>query len=283
VRDTVNADLSFTPGPEGLPSGGVEIVLHRRDPRQDMIYEIVLTDRTGNVVVQRDTIGGFTVAAVDFAGDTVGLRWGRSLVGDTLVFSTDRCDSVVLTNYGKKPLPITTIWMRGNISFSIPPAQLPLVIPPGEQVAVMLCIQGLRDSTMIDTVVIANGCGLIEEVQVEATVTLVRGLGTDYCNNAITVEQHAASKRTFMQPPVPNPAEGATATVDIGMAQEELVAFEIFSATGEPALTVMRGVELPAGINRVTFDISELDAGAYFCRLTTATGAVHLQKMIVAR
>ena len=281
--DSINCIVTSTPAGSVYPTSSLEVTLHRRDPRQDMIYEVRLVDRVGNSIVHRDTIGGFTVAAVDYAGDTVGIRYDRTLASDSITVQVNRCDSIVLSNYGSRPLPVSNIRMRGNISFSIPPAQLPLVIPPHGRRVVQLCIQGLGDTTMIDTVVISNGCGLLEEVRVTAEVVILRGTGADICNNAISVEQHAPSKRTFLQPPVPNPAAGAVASVDIGMATDDVVAFEIYQSNGEPALTVLRSVRLEAGLNRVTFDISGLDAGVYLCRLVTATGGQFVQKMVVGR
>lgn len=284
VDTLINCSVETLTDTSNLPASVLQLKLHRGDARYDMIYAIVLRDAAGNSVIDRDTIGGFTVAAVatnDYS-DTLGLRYDRDWHGDSILMNRQNCDSVALTNYGLRPLDINRIVMKGNVDYSIPPAQFPLRLNPGETRRVALCIEGVEAGLLLDTMMIFDGCDHLEELKVVTPIRVVNGLGQDICNNSIGITTYAPTKRGFLTPPMPNPAAG-TAAVDVALAHPARVDLEIFDASGNPAVPVLRGIELPAGINRVSFDVSKLDNGAYFCRMRTASGEVFVEKLMVTR
>jgi hypothetical protein len=177
---------------------------------------------------------------------------------------------------------IARIAMKGNLSYSIPPSQLPFVIPPGSSQRLSVCVEGRNLGDQIDTMIVYDGCGHEEHLMMKTPVLASIGTGSDWCNNAISISTFAPSKRTFLTAPMPNPAHGE-AVIDLGLTHPETVNLELLDAFGKPALAVLRGIDFPSGVSRVMFDISTLDAGAYFCRMTTATGMVYVEKMIVTR
>ncbi|HVZ38660.1 MAG TPA: T9SS type A sorting domain-containing protein [Candidatus Kapabacteria bacterium] len=282
VDTTINCTSENLIDPQRLPAQLVQVKLHRIDARQDMIYKVTLRDAVGNSLVDVDTIGGFTLNAFSETGDTVGSRYDRPWLADSITLDGQHCQPIIIRNYGLKPLHIQHAVMRGNVLFSIPPAQLPLTIAPGDSALLEICIDGKSDQDLADTLDILDGCNHAEEIMVMAPLKLLTGNGTTSCGTAISVATVAPTKRAFLTTPLPNPVAGA-ATVDVGLPHATAVTVRIYAATGQPVMNVLNGDQLPAGISRVTFDVSALDPGAYFCRMTTAEGAVHVEKIIVRR
>jgi hypothetical protein len=173
--------------------------------------------------------------------------------------------------------------MFQNLRYSIPPSQFPLSIPPGSSHAIAVCIEGDQKVTLDDTMRIVDECGNEELVAMKTPTTGLYGFGSDICNNALRIDQMALTRRTFLMTPVPNPVTGATAHVDVGLAQDEVVRLELIGSDGTPSLLILNGIGLNAGVSRVEFDTSELKSGAYFCRLTTGSGGMHVEKIVVNR
>lgn len=267
-----------------MPAQNMQVRLRRHDPRRDMIYAITLRDAAGNTLTDRDTIGGFTVAMFDNAAstDTLGAHFSREWNGDSLRISRRLCDSVILTNYGYRPVTVDRVVLKGNLSYSVPPSQFPMVVQPGESVPLSVCIEGWDTGLAFDTMMIFDGCEHVDELMMVTPVTALTGIGSDVCNNALGIATFAPAKRNYLATPIPNPA-GAAVSVDVALAESDIVNLEIFDASGNPAFPVLRGIEMPAGISRVSFDVSKLDNGAYFCRMQTARGEVFVEKLVVTR
>jgi hypothetical protein len=282
----VNARVvSQSPANDGFPASEASIELAPIDEFYDLVYAVRVIDRAGNLAIYRDTIGGFTITALDAARDSVSMRFGRDLPLEGFVPGGERCDSVELFNYGARALRVASVRLEGNRLFSVPSAQLPLIIPPHGSVRLLVCIEARALGLITDTLVLSDGCGREDRVALKAPVA---GLATaDRCNSALTVTTVGAAKRTFLSTPHPNPSRGAVATIDVGLGADASVTLELVDATGRPAGTVLRSIELPAGLHRVTFDVSTLDDGVYFCRLRAssrgARGEDLVEKLVVRR
>ena len=116
-----------------LPAREVKVRITRIDPFKDMIYAVTVTDRVGNQTVIRDTIGGFTLKVEDAYAQQLGFRVDRPLDYGELTLTEERCDTVYLENYGIRPLELRRPRVVGNLQYSIPPEQLPIVLLPGER------------------------------------------------------------------------------------------------------------------------------------------------------
>jgi len=67
----------------------------------------------------------------------------------------------------------------------------------------------------------------------------------------------------------------------MGLANDETVRLEIFDAMGNAVALALDDAPLPAGLHRVSFDISRLSSGDYFCRMSTSGGEVLVEKLVV--
>jgi hypothetical protein len=283
VFDTlINCSGAYLPDEEKFPVPGLSVRVKRINPRKELIYHITVIDAAGNYRTVIDTLGGFTLAVAGPSGETVGLLENRDWIGDSLMLSTIRCDSVVLRNYGSRPLRIDWARMTGNLSYSIPPAQLPVEIPPYGERKVLVCIEGTLTGEVVDTLLVAGECGDEERVVMKIAVKEFQSAGTDMCNSMVHM-QSGMAKRTFLAAPIPNPVHDAGMTVDLGLIREEAVTLEVINSDASEASAVLQDARLPAGITRVGIDLSKLPDGAYFCRMRTAGGEVRLQKIIIKR
>jgi hypothetical protein len=282
-EELVNATITGqTPENGELPAAGVEVRLSAIDQYRDVIYQVRVVDLAGNVATYRDTIGGFTITAIDDARDSVSRRFDRDLRIESLDPGEQRCDSVTILNYGGRPVVLTSAWLSGNRVYSIPPAQFPFVIPPYSERRIAVCVNAIETTGLVrDTLMMTDACGREDAVLLRGVVS--RLTATDGCDNSLSISSVGASKRTFLATPHPNPVTGSIATVDIGLAGDGLVSLELVDLGGNIATTVMQRVGLRAGLHRVSFDLSSLDNGTYFCRLRTAGGGQYVEKIVVQR
>lgn len=282
VVEVVNAQSTFAPGPSGLPTSRVVMRLDPIDFRQDMIYEIRMRDLAGNETVVRDTVGGYTLAAFDVANEQqVSTRLGVEWSTEPLDFLGQRCDSLLLKNYGTRDLVVGQIIVEENLDFSIPPAQLPLKIRAGDSILIAVCLEGRFAGDQIDTLLIVDTCGRWERVPMKTLVDFGLGHGVDRCGQQLLIQAFAPSKRTFITTPFPNPSNGESVGVDIALSRDESVTVTILDMAGEPVLHVLRESQMQGGIHRLQFQPVGLKSGVYFCRMTTRSGQVYTEKMVV--
>ncbi len=283
VDSTVNCTAERLIDPARLPAQMVQVKLHRVDPRQDMIYQVTLRDAAGNKLIDRDTIGGFTLNLLGLAGDTLGTRYERQWTSpDSISIEERTCDSINIINYGLRPVHIHNVVLRGNKVYSVPPTQFPFDVPAGGSKKLLVCLEGLNDWELIDTLILEDACGHYEALAMNAPVNVLQGSTDNGCGAVINFATYAPTKRAFLTAPLPNPVVAA-ARMHIGLPTPDKVTLKVYSATGEPVLDVLLSVNLRAGINQVDFPVRDLEAGAYFCRMTTANGHQYVAKMIVRR
>ncbi len=282
VDSLVNCTAENLVDPSKLPAQQVQVKLHRLDPRQDLIYQVTLFDGAGNKLIDRDTIGGFTLNALSRTGDTLGMRYEHEWGMDSLTFTDRRCDSVTITNYGNRYVNITRAVMHGNVMYSIPPSQFPMSIRPGGSVRLMVCLEGRAEFEIADTLDLIDGCGHVEGIAMKAPVRTLQGLGGTTCGATLSFATLAPAKRAFMTTPHPNPVEGRV-HLEVGLPAATGVTLDVYSIGGDHALQVLANEPLPAGISLVGFDVSGLTAGSYLCRMRTAEGKVLVEKLVVRR
>ena len=284
LLEVSNAEPTFNPTPAGLPASRVTLRLEPIDPYQDMIYQVRVTDLAGNQTTVQDTIGGFTVAAIDpSTGEQVSTRFSLEWKTDSLDYLGRRCDSILLTNYGTQTVDISRATLQGNLEFSIPPSQFPMQLVPGESAMIAICLEGRFAGNQLDTLLIIDSCGRIDQIPLKTPVDFGLGHGVDRCGQNVTIQAFAPSKRTLLMPPFPNPTPGEPVGLDIGLQQDEVVTIEVLNMGGESMLRVLNKSFLTGGLHRLQFEPVGLESGTYFCRMRTERGEVKTVKMVVEK
>ena len=283
VVEAVNAETVVTPDDASLPAGTVELTLRQIDPYEDMVYHVEVIDMAGNVATYRDTIAGFTLAAInDESGLQASVRFDREWDADSLNYLGRRCDSVLLRNYGLRTVELDYGQLLSNRDFSIPAAQFPIVVEPGDSVMMALCMEGRRAGEQLDTLVLIDRCGRVDRVPLKTPVDFGHADGVDRCGQTIEIQAFAATKQTFLQTPFPNPSNGERIGVDIGLPAEAEVSIEVLDQSGAVRLRVLNRSRTAEGVHRLSFDPQGLESGAYFCRLTVGDGITLDKQFIIA-
>ena len=284
VDQAVNCDVAITPAGEAMPTDSAMVVFKRINPRRDAFFSLRLRDAVGNERIITDTIPGFTLAMVGKRGDTIGAYLGLDWTGDSVAVSGSVCDSLVLVNYGSHRLRLSNVRLTGGESFSIPPAQLPLDLAPGERRALSVCIDGKVTGEMVDTLLAEGECGVVDALYLKTPVGWVYGTATDACDNSLGIQMLAFSKRTFISTPVPNPAAESVAYVDLGLDRDATVSLDVVSGVqGELVRSILLNMPMKGGLSRVRFDLSGLESGLYYVRLMTDSGSLHTTKLLVRK
>lgn len=279
-----NATISFEPSLSQLPQQQLTMNIVSIDPRQDIIYAVEVTDQSGNIVVVRDTIGGFTLSVLQpNTGRQLSAELGVAWLTDSLALHGGRCDSVTLTNYGNRALLINKVRLSQNQHFSIPPAQFPMVVPPKDSIRLSICLFGQTVGNHVDTLELIDTCGQTEKVALKTSVGYGQGFGSDQCGQQLSVQAYAPAKRTYLTTPFPNPAIQESVTVDIGLQQNDIVTIRVYDLQGNIMLSILEDMPLQAGVHRLQFEHRGLTAGTYICRMTTRSQNHLTKKFIVAQ
>jgi hypothetical protein len=248
----------------------------------------------------------YTVTVTDANGcsvsDAITVRPGAKLrvlggLNDDGAFSIDstgildfRCRSLRLMNGGFMPIVIEGAFLSRNIEFSLPPSQLPLVIPPGEMRDLDLCFAPTSAGEERDTLYVFLDCPV--ELPLVAHGRRLDLLGADACGTTLRLRGIDSSELLLrVNAHSPNPASsGATLGV------------EIISASGGTVpplrclLRDMLGNVVAEGTYRArvvrerngmieqqgafTLDLSRLPQGLYFATVSAGEGSTGLPVVV---
>ncbi|HVZ41820.1 MAG TPA: hypothetical protein VHI13_21240, partial [Candidatus Kapabacteria bacterium] len=281
VVDTANVAFSYDPT---LPARQVQLRMARRDPYQDMYYRIVVTDAVGNSTTISDLVGGFTLSVQNALSQQVGLRVDRPWLFGNLSYGDERCDTFYLRNYGLLPLVLERPRVIGNVSFSIPPEQLPIILQKGEIRPLVICVTPRATGDISDTLAIDFKCGSpVELVEMRATVDPLNGQARDRCGNVITFQVDGFTRQNFLQAPVPNPASAGAVRIVMGLDGPQRVSLVLYDNFGNEALMMLNNDEMPGGIAQLDASVESLPQGVYHLQMRTSNGTTLSQKLLIAR
>jgi hypothetical protein len=119
-----------------------------------------------------------------------------------------------------EPLVITRPFLVNNTIFGIPPAQLPLVIPPGQERILTVCCAAVDTGDVADTLYLPDTCSPAV-IPIVSSGNAVDLFGTSRCDVAtqVTIIRAGLSYRT--SPPYPMPADqGAMFTIVVPQQME---------------------------------------------------------------
>jgi hypothetical protein len=282
--DRKNLNYSFVPDQGGAPFKSGSLVIQRIDPRQDMWYTVEITDLVGNQTVISDTIPGFTLAIESSSGQQLGFTFDRALDYRTLVLGDEICDTIYLRNYGMRPLPLNSLRVLGNLQYSIPPDQLPILLGTNERRPLAICVRPIRSGDQIDTLAIDFNCdNLQERVALHTLVQTLHGDATDRCGNLLSFEVDGFVKKSFLAMPAPNPTYDGRTNITIGLNGSQAVSLALYNDLGAEVQTMFNNDILPAGVTRIQAHLPDLPSGIYYLQMKTASGDMMVEKVVVSR
>lgn len=237
------------------------------DPYQDAMYRIEAMDSAGNMQVLSDTIYGFTLELNGVRGLFRDADRLDVLVGDA------GCMELPLRNYGLGTIRVDHTGFSENLRFSLPPAQFPIMLAPGQAGTLTVCYAPVATDTTgdADSLILRQACTPIRlEVGGKGLPSELTGISR--CNLPVEVTVLAAASAM----PMP-----ATNVVTIGLP------IDVTSAVVR--LVSVAGVEverfdLPVGNPTRAFrlNVDSVAEGVYIA-LVEANGSVFSAPVVVRR
>ncbi len=199
---------------------------------------------------------------------------------DTTAALAMRCDSLLIRNSSANPLIIGRAHLARNIEFSVPLAQLPVLIPPGEERWIRVCFLPTVLGEQRDTLRLSDAVDYCKK-----ELVLVGLCGTNaYAAASRCAVGVRAETATFSHaglivvPPYPNPAtEYLTLTVAARHADVTLV-----RSDGETVHCPCRTIEQTGDTLRLGCQIANIPSGYYALVIKFGEQTV-VQPIIVAR
>lgn len=276
-----NCTLDLLTDLSGRPAEAT-VRMRRGDPRKQMIYRVVVRDGIGNSLIDADTVAGFTVAAMArTGGDTLQLEdGGLPWTGRTITAGTQECDSVMILNTGARALVIARARLRGNVRFSLPPSQFPVIVPPYSRAALAICTDGNFVGILDDTLDLFDDCEHTLPLATTLAVEAATMQGQDGCGVLIGLDAWGAAKRSFLSTPYPNPAQEQV-TINLGLHDPARIVMTIVDERGATIATVLPEQQLVAGVHRVGIRLENIPSGRYHLRTVTSRGEIMTAPLVV--
>jgi len=229
------------------------------DPFEDAIWGVVAVDSAGNRSFRLDTIPGFTLSIASSGGAGTSVNYGEVDLG------TVDCKSIRIENTGIFSISVPSVFVRGNIRFSIPPDQLPITVAPKSSTALVVCFEPVRadGQPVRDTIVFAKGCA-IKELALEGLGKAVGYDGISRCNVPIGV---SVTTIPSTQPLLASPLPASTVVTLVLSQPTEACTVWVIDAVGADAATfTWRGAPTQA----LQMDVATLSEGSYTCVVRSA-------------
>ncbi|MCS7302978.1 MAG: YCF48-related protein [Bacteroidota bacterium] len=178
---------------------------------------------------------------------------------DTVAALVMRCDSIRVRNRGTAPLILAFAQLQRNVEFSVPLAQLPLIIPPQEERWLVVCFLPTIVGEQRDTLRIVDDSAYCKRVLTVVGICSANQYQAEsQCNVQIAGNTDAFTHAgLFVVPPYPNPADGEVRFIVYGQRVEANIydiagtahmPCAVLQKTGETAEVVCSTRTLPSGV-----------------------------------
>jgi hypothetical protein len=242
-----------------------------QNPRLDAIYALQVLDSSGNALLIRDTIPGFTL-------ELVGERRSAGNFGETSIAGTTNCIQIEYRNTGLTTFYFPTLAPERNLFFSMPPSQFPFEIPPGSTRRVTLCFAPSELRAYQDTLIIAGNC-LGDTLPLFGVGGAPVRIVDSRCDAPLQLRTISTPSRLAIVNASPQPAANE-AVIRVELSDNALVEIAILSATGERRRVAYKG-GLEMGETDVVLDTQDLESGVYFCVVQAGSKRAARQIVIV--
>jgi hypothetical protein len=243
------------------------------DQNYDAVYQLVVSDSADNKTIITDTIQGFTLSLKFAESDHDYTNLG------TFTYGEQKCDSIILRNYGLKPLFVDRFSFAHNTAFSIPQYEFPIVIPPNDTRKVEYCYYASRTDGLadFDSIIVTGNC-LDRRMKFMAVSVGSDLLAEDQCGNSLTLTSGQGKSTFFLSEVFPNPVVGDF-YVQFGLALKATVKLEIYDLNGAVVKTLINEA-LAAGLYRRDFSSLDLPNGVYLLKLIAGTNQTSVSLVI---
>jgi len=216
-------------------------------------------------------------AAVQFnAGD------GNVVIVNDHDIGTLECRSVTIRNSSiDEPLVISKPYLIGNVFFSVPQAQLPVVIAPGATAQVLLCASAVDTGLVEDTLAIPDTCST-SKIPIRSKGLPLFYNGTSRCSVNVDALVYRAGAAWRLTAPFPVPARDAVSTI---VKRPQGASGALSALLRDVTGRVVGSFEVSdmALTTDITFDVSQLVAGQYMMMVLIDGETVFVRLVPVVR
>ena len=237
------------------------------DPYRDAYFKLTAFDSLDHQTSIEREIPGYTLSFPGM-GDTLALSM-QEINFDREIIGAIVCDTITLRNYGAFEMVISDIKMKENEVFSLPQAQLPIILEPGESYELTLCFRPLSvlDNPQEDVLVITFNC-LDKEFRLTGTGDELAFEGDSRCDVGVQLVTGSVPKKFYLDEVAPNPLADQ-GSVLVGIPKKTMLTMQIYDLFGNKKLDLLVN-EIDKGTHKVRFDASVLPQGTYFLRMNAA-------------
>jgi hypothetical protein len=240
-----------------------------QDYFKDAIYSIMAEDSMGHKVVRYDTIQGFTLEFPQFGKMQNIIDFGTEKI------SYIKCDTLVLENTGILPFVIDNIFLKQNISYSIPKSTFPIIIEPLGKEEIQICFQPTNIyNEFRDTLVVSFNC-LEKDIELQGWGDSLIHYGNADCGVVIKTVSYEIESKYYLNGNLPNPVLNTTSFY-FEIPESNYVTLEIYDLMGNRKMQLIN-TWLESGSYVSEFDLSDLSQGVYFYIIKTTDNVMRGQ------
>lgn len=245
---------------------------------EDMSYKIEVRDAAGHLTVIADTLTGVKLkisaySTSDFARNV--LNFGRKSLGKISL------DSIALINSGLNDIVISNLRLSGNVDFSVPQSQFPLIIKSLDTTKAYIAFRPTRSDSIpfIDTLSIDTYC-------INQSIILKGlGLGVEFnsstrCGSEISIGISSDQGGLVISGPNPNPVYQRSSLM-LTVKTNSDISIDLFNCLGIFTKRIWKSV-LYAGNHNVEFDTVGIPSGVYYIRVSDGTNSL-TEKVIIVK
>jgi len=239
------------------------------DSFKDAIFSTMAEDSIGNIVTRLDTIQGFTLDFPQFGAKEKILDFGTEKISYVI------CDTLVLENTGILPFVIDNIFLKQNISYSIPKSTFPIIIEPLGKEEIQICFQptNIYDDFR-DTLVVSFNC-LEKDIELQGWGDSLIHYGNADCGVVIKTVSYEIESKYYLNGNLPNPVLNATSFY-FEIPESDYTTLEIYDLMGNRKMQLIN-TWLESGSYVREFDLSDLSQGVYFYIVKTTDNVMRGQ------
>lgn len=242
--------------PDVINSEVTKVIINVTDPYQEASFTISAIDSSFTETIITEIIPGFTLEFSLIQSIENIYQMENTSIGVL------NCEKVKINNYGKYDIELNDIYFNQNTQFSLPAAQLPLIIKAGEEVEAEICFYPniASDEFYRDTLNLYYNCVSIT-LPVEAEADSLFRNGNSKCDIELFLTSGKIGYGYEVSEIYPNPASNSLYfTISTQMKKD--LEIELIANSGEKILS--ENHILPSeGLYKITLDTRDVRSGLY--------------------
>lgn len=228
------------------------------NPMIDGFVRIRSEDLVGNESIFEETITGISVS--------IGESLDPEIDFGEITEGTVACETIKIENYGSEERIIEEQEIQINDIFSIPSAQFPIILQPGEFYDLLVCFapQEIKDEDEIDLAKIKIEDCLIIDINMKGRAKQFQSISSSRCELSLELFSDEVPNFNFIDNAYPNPITGGSETsFRAGFMEDLAYEMELFTYTGDRVALLNNGIA-KVGINEFNLRFKDLENGSYF-------------------